>query len=299
MLMGTFFDIQVVGEDEASASAAIEDAFAEVARVERLISEWKEDSEISALNRSAGQGPLTVGPDLYAVVERSVRVSDLTGGAFDITFAACGGLWSFREARVPSSGELEPCLELVDYRLLQLDREASSIRLPRRGMRIGVGGIGKGYGVDRAAELLEARGFLDYIVDGGGDVRLRGANAGRPWRVGIAHPRRRGELYGRLLGDRGAIVTSGDYERYFEADGRLYHHILDPATGRPASRSVAVTVVAGSALEADALATGLFVLGPDEGLALVERLEGVEALFFAPDLTVLRSSGFPEVEVDF
>jgi thiamine biosynthesis lipoprotein len=298
MLMGTFFDIQVVGDDPARAEAAVGEAFAEIARVEGLLSEWRESSEISEVNRNAGRRPVTVGPELYGVVERSVRISDLTGGAFDITFAACGGLWSFRDARVPSPEEIERCLERVDYRALRLDRESSTIHLPSEGMRIGIGGIGKGYGVDRAAELLEARGFFDYIVDGGGDVRLRGANVGRAWRVGIAHPRRRGELYGRLDADRGAVVTSGDYERYFERDGRLYHHILDPATGRPASASVAVTVIAPTALDADALATGLFVLGPEAGIALVERLEGVDALFFAPDLTVRRSSGFPEISID-
>jgi len=296
MMMGTFFDIQVVGEDEARATAAMDDAFAEIARVEELLSEWRDTSEISEVNRSAGRRPVVVGPELYTVVERSVWASELTGGAFDVTFAACGGLWSFRDARVPGDDELAACLGLVGYRNIRLDGEASTIYLPREGMRIGIGGIGKGYGVDRAAELLEARGFSDYIVDGGGDVRLSGGNVHRPWRVGIAHPRRRGELYGRLTADRGAIVTSGDYEKYFEKDGVLYHHILDPATGQPARRSVAVTVIAPTALDADALATGLFVLGPSEGLALVERLDGVEALFFAPDLTVRRSSGFPDVE---
>lgn len=296
MLMGTFFDIQVVAEGEARATAAMDEAFAEIARVEGLLSEWRETSEISEVNRNAGRRPVVVGPELYDVVERSVWASELTGGAFDVTFAACGGLWSFRDARVPGEGELAACLDLVDYRDLRLGRHASTIYLPREGMRIGIGGIGKGYGVDRAAELLEARGFSDYIVDGGGDVRLSGGNVHRPWRVGIAHPRRRGELYGRLTANHGAIVTSGDYEQHFEKDGVVYHHILDPATGQPARQSVAVTVIAPTALDADALATGLFVLGPSAGLALVERLDGVEALFFAPDLTVRRSSGFPAVE---
>jgi thiamine biosynthesis lipoprotein len=297
-LMGTFFDIQVVGEDEDRARSAIAEAFAEIARVEELLSEWRESSQISEVNRNAGRGPVVVGPELYTVIERSIRISELTGGAFDVTFAACGGLWSFREGRVPAAEQIEACLDHVGYGRLRLDPGASSIELPAEGMRIGIGGIGKGFGVDRAAELLESHGFSDYIVDGGGDVRLSGATVGRPWRVGIAHPRRRGELYGRIEANRGAVVTSGDYERYFERDGRLYHHILDPATGRPATRSVAVTVMAPTALEADALATGLFVLGPDEGTALVERLDGVEALFFAPGLAVRRSSGFPEVEVE-
>jgi thiamine biosynthesis lipoprotein len=296
-LMGTFFDIQVVAADSTRAEAAIQAAFLEVARVEELISEWRESSEISQVNANAGREPVVVGPDLFSVVERSLWVSELTGGAFDITFGACGRVWSFREARIPGQEELESCLERVDYRRLRLDRDSSSIGLPTEGMCIGIGGIGKGYGVDRAVAVLESHGFSDYIVDGGGDVRLRGANLGRSWSVGIAHPRRRGELYGRLSMDRGAVVTSGDYERFFERDGEIYHHILDPATGRPASRSVAVTVIAPTALDADALATGLFVLGPEKGIELAEGLAGVEALFFSPDLSVRRSSGFPAVEV--
>ncbi|MCP4655490.1 MAG: FAD:protein FMN transferase [bacterium] len=297
LLMGTRFQIQAVTGDEEAGVAAMEAAFAEVARIEALLSEWRESSELSAVNRAAGRQPVTVGPDLYAVVERSLGISKLSGGAFDVTFAGCGGLWSFREPRIPSAGELAACLPRVDFRAVVLDPEPSSIFLSRADMRIGLSGIGKGYGVDRAAAVLEARGIHDYIVDGGGDIRLKGRKRDRPWSSGIAHPRRRGELYATLHPTAGAIVTSGDYERYFEREGVRYHHILDPTTGRPARRSVAVTVIASSAMDADALATGLFVMGPEEGLALVESLPGVEALVFGPELAVHLSSGFPEITV--
>jgi thiamine biosynthesis lipoprotein len=296
LLMGTRFDIQIVSAEREAGAAALREAFKEVARIEELLSEYREESEISAVNREAGRQPVVVGPELYAVVSRSLWASELTGGAFDITFAACGHLWSFKEPRMPEEAELAECLPRVGFRMLRLDEGRSSIFLPGSDMRIGISGIAKGYGVDRAAEVLEEHGFQDYIVDGGGDIRLAGSKAGRPWKVGIADPRSPGELFSAISPERGAVVTSGDYERFFERDGTRYHHIIEPSTGRPARRSVAVTVIAPTAMEADALATGLFVVGPRRGLELVEGLAGVEALFFDPDLTVHTSSGFPNLE---
>ena len=294
--MGTRFHIQLVTGDDAAANAALDAAFAEVDRVEALLSEWRESSEISAVNRAAGGSPVPVGPELFFVVERSVHFSEVTGGAFDISFAGCGRLWSFREPRIPDAATLRDCLESVGYRGIELDRERSTLRLASSDTRIGIAGIGKGYGVDRAAEVLEAHGFTDYIIDGGGDIRLRGSRIDRPWSVGIAHPRRPGTLFGRLRLDRGSIVTSGDYQRSFERDGEVYHHILDPSTGLPARLSIAVTVIAGNATDADALATGLFVLGPERGIELVEGLAGVEALIIGPEMSVHRSSSFPDTE---
>jgi thiamine biosynthesis lipoprotein len=297
MLMGTTFDIRVVAVNEPAAEAGLEAAFAEIARVEELLSEWRESSEISEVNRQAGREPVVVGPDLYKVIERSVEISELTDGAFDVTFAGCGALWSFTKARVPSAEALTTCLVGVGYGQIRLAATRSTLFLPRPEMRIGIAGIGKGYGVDRAADVLEERGFTDYIVDGGGDIRLRGAKPDGPWRVGIRHPRQPDQLYAALNTEAGAVVSSGDYFQFFEKDGVRYHHILDPTTGRPARRTVAVTVIARTAMDADALATGMFVLGPERGLALAERMEGVEALFFGPDLTVQSSSGFPQLEL--
>lgn len=295
--MGTRFEIQVVAGDAASARVAVEAAYAEIDRVEDLLSEWRETSEIAEVNRRAGRDAVRVGTDLYAVVERSIQIAGITDGAFDVTFAACGGLWSIRERRVPTDPQIEQCLVHVDYRRLVLDPAVSTIFLPTEAMRIGIAGIGKGYGVDRAAEVLEAHGVTDYIVDGGGDIRLSGSNVDRPWVVGVADPRRPGELHASLEPGRGAIVTSGDYQQFFEKDGVRYHHILDPTTGRPGRGAVAVTVVATTATDADALATGLFILGPERGIEIVEGLPGVEALIFGPDLAVHRSSGFPELRL--
>lgn len=295
MLMGTTFRIQLVTPDVEAGNRAIEAALDEVARVEELLSEWKQTSQISAVNDAAGQETaIAVGPELYEVVERGLQISQMTGGAFDMTYASCGHLWSFRDPRIPTGAEITACLAHVDYRRVELEPGGSAIRLPDASMRIGISGIGKGYGVDRAADVLESLGFVDYTVDGGGDLRVSGENVDRPWRVGVADPRQSGVLTMTLEPRSGAVVTSGDYHLFFELDGKRYHHIVDPETGRPAERSIAVTVIAETAMDADALATGLFVLGPERGLELVESLAGVEALITAADGTPYGSFGFPK-----
>ena len=267
-LMGTTFRIEALADDSESGSRAIAAAFREVDRVEGLISSWDSSSQLSQVNRRAGEGPVEVGPELLELVETSLDISRRTRGAFDITFASCGSLWSFREPSIPSERAMRRCRQKIDYRRIELDPAAGTLFLPDEEIEIGVGGIGKGYGVDRAVATLEQHGIHSYIVDGGGDVRVRADGRRRPWRVGIAHPRRPDRLLGQLSVERGAVVSSGDYERYFERDGRRYHHILDPRTARPARKSVAVTVLADRAAEADALSTGLFVLGPKAGIAL-------------------------------
>ncbi len=291
--MGTRFEIQVVAQDEAAGRAAIQAAYDEIDRLEALLSEWRETSEISAVNREAGHRPVVVGPELLEVVERSLELTELTHGAFDITFASCGRLWSIDPPRIPSPAEISACLPFVGSAGIEVVPAASTIYLARPGIRIGIGAIGKGYGVDRAARVLESHGIEHYVVAGAGDIRVRGRGPERAWRIGVAHPRRRGEILGWLELAAGAITTSGDYERYFERDGVRYHHILDPRTGTPARRSIAVTVIGPQATDIDALATGLFVLGPDEGIELAERLPDVEALLIDPELREHRTTGFP------
>jgi thiamine biosynthesis lipoprotein len=290
--MGTYVRIQIVLEDEHAARAAMDAAYAEIERLEAMLSEWRDDSEISSINRSAGGEAVSVSPETVALARRSVEIARETRGAFDPTFAACGRLWSFRDRVIPERASIEHCRSLVDWHRIEISE--NSVRLADPGMRLGVAGIGKGYILDRAADVLRAHGMSDFTVDGGGDLVVSGRGPDRPWTIGIAHPRRPG-LYGSIEVPPGAVVTSGDYLQMFERDGRRYHHILDPRTGYPADRSVAVTVLAPDAATADALATGLFVLGPDVGLERVETMPGVEALFFDPDLEVRASSGFPEI----
>ena len=291
--MGTAFEIRVVTSDVARGCSAIDAAFDEVAREEALFSEYRASSEISAINQAAGQSPVEVDPEVFTLLHRSRWASQITHGAFDITFASCGGLWSVREQRIPDDESIAACLERVGFDRVRLDERQSSVFLPEAGMRIGLGGIAKGYGVDRAAGVLQERGLTSFVVDGGGDLRVEGEDIDGPWTVNIAHPRNPDQIFETIRLTHGAIVTSGDYLRYFERDGVRYHHILDPTTGHPARRSVSVTVIAPTATDADALATGLFVLGPERGLQLLSTLRGVEALYFDPDLRVHASQGFP------
>jgi thiamine biosynthesis lipoprotein len=296
-LMGTLFRIDVIVSDEVAGRRAIDAAFVEIERAEEILSNWSETSQISELNRAAGIQPVVVSDELIAVLDRALDISRLTAGAFDITFASCGGLWSIRERRIPTDTEIAACLEHVDYRQVALDLQQSAVFVADRNTRVGIAGLAKGYRVDRAAHVLDTWGVMDYVVDGGGDMRVSSAGKDDPWKIRVAHPRRPGEALGTVDLRSGAIATSGDYEWFFEVDGVRYHHILDPATGRPARKCVSATVIAENAVDADALATGLFVMGPSEGLALAERLPGVEALLIAPDLSVHTTSGFPDVVV--
>jgi FAD:protein FMN transferase len=293
--MGTRFELKVVADNEAAADAAIDAAFEEVDRVEALLSEWREDSEISRVNSRAGQGPVAVGPELFEVVERAQQIAEMTDGAFDLTFASCGDLWSVSDKRVPDEATIAECKPRIDYQQIALDRGERTIALEESHTRIGIAAIGKGYGVDRAAQVLVERGVEHFMVDGGGDIRARGAHPKRPWRVGVAHPRQRDKLLASVpIGDA-AVVTSGDYEHFFERDGQRYHHIIDPRTARPARASVAATVRAANATDADALATAFFVLGPERAVEIADDLPGVEALVVGADLDIHTSAGFDGV----
>lgn len=290
-MMGTRFEIQVVGADGERASEAIEAAFEEIERTEEEISEWRPSSQISEVNRRGAQQPVDVGERLLEVVRRGLELSEQTGGAFDMTFAGCGHLWSVGERRVPGDRQIEECLPRIGYdEVVVAD---GKIRLGDS-QKLGLGAIGKGYGVDRAAEVLSSKGFENFVVDGGGDMRVEGRRIDRRWSVGVAHPRRGGELLGTVSAESKAVVTSGDYERYFVDDGVRYHHIIDPNTGRPARKSVATTAVADDATTADAAATALFVMGPRKGVEWANETEGIEALIVDPDLSLHRTDGMGE-----
>jgi len=227
-------------------------------------------------------------------VERAVEDCRATDGLMDVTFLPLGRLWDFGKEPfvLPARDEVTQALELVDCTAIEIDTQANTLRLPTEGMAMGLGAIAKGYAVDRASALLTEAGFTDHLVNGGGDVLARGAKPGGPWVVGIRHPREdHGALMGRMPLHDGALVTSGDYERYVEVDGRRYHHILDPRTGWPASGVTAVSVMAGSAERADALSTALLAAGREEATKLLQRFE-VEALLVYEDGSYEATRGF-------
>jgi thiamine biosynthesis lipoprotein len=309
-LMGTRASVNLwVGPDgEAFAGQeAITAAINEMARIEEIASEWREDSDLSRLNRSHGE-PVEVPPELFEILERAAAVSAATNGLFDVSFYAVGQLWKFEPgSRPPSPEEIAERLPAVDWRAIELDAAARTVRLAKPGMKIGLGAIAKGYAVDRASALLRARGFDNHIVEAGGDTQVSGQKGDKPWRVGVQDPEhpsgRIGHIVTNTAGpDRGeSVVTSGNYARYFMWEGVHYTHILDPRSGWPipADRTPkSVTIVARNATDADAYCTAVSVMEPAEGLAFVEAHPALEAVIIGPNDHVHVSSGLSERFVD-
>jgi len=293
--MGSLLQLTAWTRDEPGAVAAFEAVFAEFDRLDRLMSVWKEGSDVTRLNAAAGQAPVAVSAEVFEVLTVARQVSEWTGGKFDVTFGALSGLWKFdqdQDDTIPPRAEVAARLTDVDYTALELDAVRHTAFLRRRGMRAHLGGIGKGYAVDRGAAILRARGFNDFMIQSGGDLLVRGRRGDRPWRLGIRDPRGPADRsFATLDLSNGTFSTSGDYERFFMKNGVRHHHILDPDLGEPARLCRSVTIVADQAVLADALSTGVFILGPEKGMALIERLPDVEGVIVAADNRVLVSSG--------
>jgi len=291
-LMGTLWTIDVIdhGHPEA-AQQATDAAYAELERIDRLMSEWKPQSPISQVNAAAGKTAVAVPAELRELLERSVRYSRATEGTFDVTWRGMGAIWRFDDKfRVPSQKEVEIARQRIDFRKIEI--QGDRIFIPA-GTNIGLGGIAKGYAIDRAMQVLLQKGFTDALVDGGGDVLVHGANLGEPWRLGIQHPRKeRGELLGTIALSDMALVTSGDYERFRFVNGVRYHHIIDPRTGWPATASMSVTVLAPSAELGVVLAKGIFILGGEKGMQLAKSWH-VEALVIDSQGQMHQTPGFP------
>ena len=293
--MGSELRIAVWATDTPGAARAIEAVFAEFERLEAALSVWRPGSDVERLNLAAGGPPVPVGPDTVAVLLAAREASAMTGGRFDVTFGALSDVWKFdhdQDNRVPTPEEIAARLPFVDHAAVSVDETRGTAQITRRGVRVHLGGIGKGYAVDRAVVLLRERGFRDFLIQAGGDLYAAGRRGDRPWRVGLNDPRGAGgESFATIdLADE-TFSTSGDYERFFEKDGVRYHHLLDPETGQPARLCRSVTILAASALQADWLSTGVFIMGPDEGMALVERLPAVEAVIVTAENEVRVSSG--------
>jgi thiamine biosynthesis lipoprotein len=293
LMMGTVVGVTVLGLDKQEADAAIDAAFDEVERVEELASRYIPTSGVARWN--ARQEPAAeLGTELAAVVARSLVVAEMSDGAFDPTIAPVVDLWDFEDGtRVPSGPEVLRALAYVDHAFVDVAANEGVVSAPV-GTKLDLDGIVKGYAVDRALGVLAERGVSAAIVDAGGDIGFLGEPLnGTAWRVGVKHPRRDG-LLGILAADGGSVATSGDYQRFIEVEGVRYHHLIDPKTGYPARELASATVWTRSALDADALATAVFVMGPEDGLALAERLRGVEALVVTPDGEVLGTGGAME-----
>ena len=281
--MGTRVHVEVWSEDEAAARAGIDAVMAEMDRIEKMMSPMLESSALSRLNREGATHPVAVPRELFEVVRRSLEVSVLSDGAFDVTFASVGRHYDYRASRRPDAATISSALPAIDYRHLRLDAAASTIAFAHPGVYVDLGGIAKGYAVDLGIALLRARGFTEMLVNAGGDTRLVGDRHGKPWVIGIRNPDGGDRPAAVLPLENVAVSTSGDYERFFDEGGTRYHHIIDPTTGDSARAVRSVTIIGDNATWTDALSTTVFVLGAEKGLALVNRLGNVDAVIVDRD----------------
>jgi thiamine biosynthesis lipoprotein len=294
--MGSELRLTAWTSDETTALAAFDAVFAEFDRLDKLLSVWKEGSDVLRINAAAGDHPVPVSADTRDVLVAAHQLSDITGGTFDVTFGALSGLWKFdhdQDNQIPDPVVVERQRRLVNYRDLVVDQHAGTAFLKKKGMRVHLGGIGKGFAIDRSNEIMRSRGVTNYMIQAGGDLFVAGLRGDRPWRLAIRDPRGSKErIFATLELTNGTFSTSGDYERFFMKDGHRYHHIIDPATGNPAQNGCrSVTIVTNRATVAEGVSKGAFILGPEKGMELIERLPDVEGVIVSDKNKVLISSG--------
>ncbi len=294
LLMGTIVEITVVAKEEGTADEAITAAFKEIRRLEEIMSTYIPSSDISQVNAAAGVHPVKVHKDLLLAVKRALEFADLSGGAFNIALGPAIDLWKVTEStRIPSQEELEAIRPLIDYKNIVVDEGAGTIFLKKTGMRINLGGIGKGFAANYAYNVLARYGIRSGIIAVAGDLKVFGKQPdGSLWSIGITHPRRKDDIIAKAhLTDR-SISTSGDYERFFIKNGIRYHHILSPDTLQPSRGFQSVSIIAKDSTTSDALSTAIFAMGPERGFKLLEELPDVESVIVRDDGHVEMSSGF-------
>ena len=292
--MGTEVSVYFWHDDAAAGETIIEEVFAEVDRINELMSTYVESSRISEINRDAASGPVVAGDELFQLIRRSLDISVLTNGAFDITYESVGQHYDFRERQRPDEATVKAERQHIDYQLIELDKTAGTVRFLEDGVRINLGGIAKGYVVERGVDILRNHGVENGIVTAGGDSRLLGDRRDRPWVVGIRNPRTDGQVAISVPLEDEAISTSGDYERYFEEDGVRYHHIIRPSSGLPVEGVHSATVFGPDAVLTDALSTSVFVMGVDKGLKLIGCLPDYESIVIDAESQIFYSTGLED-----
>jgi thiamine biosynthesis lipoprotein len=290
-IMGTPINVELWSHSETLAKDCSEKVMQEMRRIDSLMSPYKPESELAIINSMAFKQPVKVGAELFKLIERSIALSELSGGAFDITFASIGYQYDYRKGDKPTDQQIQAQLDRINYRHILLDKKQSTVRFAKQGVKIDLGGIAKGYAVDNGIRILRECGIKRALVSAGGDTRIIGDRKGRPWMTGIRDPRNKDKSVVVIPLSDTALSTSGDYERYFIKDGVRYHHILSPKTGKSVDKTRSVTVIGPDAVTTDGLSTTLFVLGPEKGLALAERLEGIDAVIIDATGRIHYSSG--------
>ena len=292
--MGDKFDITVVADNEEIGYINIEEAVSEIKRIEKLVSSWDEESETSEINKNAGIRPVKVSVELFKLIERANQISEITNGAFDITFAGLDKIWMFDGSMKlrPTKDEIIQSVSKVGYKKIIMNEEDRTVFLQLKGMKIGLGGIAKGYAADMAKELLVGKQVRAGVINASGDLTTWGTKAtGEKWLIGIANPLSKEKIFSWLPVLESSVATSESYEKYITFDGRKYSHILDPRTGNPISGINSVSVFSKTAELSDALATAIFVLGVDTGMALINQLKGTEAIIVDDNNIMHKSSG--------
>ncbi len=291
-IMGTRITVELWADDEAKAQPAIDAVLAEMRHIDESMSTYKPTSEVSQVNARAADGPMHISKELFDLLTTAREYSVLTDGAFDITYASVGYLYDFRKRVRPTEQQIDAALPAVNFEHVLLDPVNQTVRFSQEGVRIDLGGIAKGYAVDRGIDVLKTFGITRAYVSAGGDSRIIGDRFGKPWIVGVRDPSKGpGEVLLRIPLVDAAISTSGDYERFFDEGGVRYHHIIDPHTGHSASKVRSATVIAATATRTDGLSKTAFVLGPDAALEIYNRIDDIDAVIVKLDGTVVYSKG--------
>ena len=293
-LMGTRFEITAVSTNETLAKNSIDSAIAEIQRIENLISSWKPTSQTSLINANAGISPVKVDRELIGLIIRSKKISELTGGIFDISFASVTNLWKFdgTQNTLPTKEELAKSVVKINYKNIIVDEQNQTVFLKEKGMRIGFGAIGKGYAANMGRKKMLYLGITDGIVNAAGDLITWGEMENNAdWSIGIANPKEKDKIMGWLVISNMAVVTSGNYEKFFMYQGKKYSHIINPITGWPATGTKSVTIICSDAEIADALATSVFILGSEKGIELINKLKNTECLIVTDANEIVTSKG--------
>ena len=295
LLMGGRFDISIVAKDSLSAEQNIDIVIAEITRIENLISDWKPTSQVSEVNQNAGIRPVKVDREVFELTQRAIRFSEITNGSFDISFAAMDRIWKFDGSmtEMPSAEAIKKSVEKVGYKNIVLDSINSTIFLKLKAMKIGFGALGEGYATDKCRNMMLAKGIEAGIINGSGDMSTWGKQPnGKPWNIGITNPFDTDKLITTVPINKGAVTTSGSYEKFVVFDGKRYSHIINPATGYPATGLCSVTVFGPNAETANGLSTSLMVLGKTEGLVLLDKFPDYSCLMITDAGKVVKSKIF-------
>ena len=281
-LMGNQFELTVVAHTREWANQMIDEGVREIQRIEKLLTTFSDDSETNLINRNAGIQPVTVSVETFRIIERSMKISSVTQGAFDITYGSIDkSLWNFDQTMttLPSAKKAKKMVRLINYKNIELDAEKKTVFLKEKGMRIGFGGIGKGYAAEMAKEVMKKNGVASGIVNASGDLTTWGTQpGGKPWTIGIVHPDYKGYPFSFMNISDMAVATSGNYEKFVMINGKKYSHTIDPHTGLPVTGIKSVTIISPNAEICDAMATPVMIMGIEHGLNLINQLKQVECL---------------------